>query len=555
MIRGAINNFKDICATDGQSLRSLESFKQMYIQMGGMWNERTERLYQKIKNLDQEITAEDLQSLVEIVKPFVRSNESINDNGRNIEVGTQHKNSEYMVDYLFTVMFSRVHKNNPRMLGILKALDQKYKDKDGVERKIDAVHFHSVVKVGYFNGINLNFHRNRFESFLNNPNVKLSERVVDGEKVTVATFVADGVEIEFDVVKKRGNINLDATFSNYLDAVNKARAKQMASEAKLQTDKGISEAVFEKLYKQFDMTADEISNHIHDRIAQGGESGTSYIHKIPMKDYRIIQPSSDHMMDHDGLIGTQLVNVISADFSDAVSINFGTNKGLNKKNALEVFNEILVAMDRENFEGVKEMFEDDESLQQGLFAKMQKDKQYDMAMYEALGLDENGMFEIPLNHPLIANKLEPLVLSNFKNAIQRKKILGGNVVLTSSYGLRNDLQIKYKEGKEHKLENIEYIPCYITAPSQDFLNDYLTYDEKNGCYDINLELMYKEMGKEKADDMLDMIGYRIPTESKFSMVPLRIVGFLPQTNGSAIILPSDIISISGTDFDELSTLK
>lgn len=40
-----------------------------------------------------------------------------------------------------------------------------------------------------------------------------------------------------------------------------------------------------------------------------------------------------------------------------------------------------------------------------------------------------------------------------------------------------------------------------------------------------------------------------PTEDKYSMVPLMIKGFLPQQNGSAIMLPAEITSLSGSDFD------
>lgn len=39
------------------------------------------------------------------------------------------------------------------------------------------------------------------------------------------------------------------------------------------------------------------------------------------------------------------------------------------------------------------------------------------------------------------------------------------------------------------------------------------------------------------------------------MAPLRIKGFLPQQNGSAIMLPSEITTLSGSDFDKLSMLK
>lgn len=51
------------------------------------------------------------------------------------------------------------------------------------------------------------------------------------------------------------------------------------------------------------------------------------------------------------------------------------------------------------------------------------------------------------------------------------------------------------------------------------------------------------------DSMRKIIGYRIPTEDKYSMLPLYIKGFLPQQSGGAIMLPSDITTITGSDFD------
>lgn len=46
-----------------------------------------------------------------------------------------------------------------------------------------------------------------------------------------------------------------------------------------------------------------------------------------------------------------------------------------------------------------------------------------------------------------------------------------------------------------------------------------------------------------------MIGYRIPTESKYSMCPIKIVGFLPVTAGEGIMLPKELTTLSGSDFD------
>lgn len=50
-------------------------------------------------------------------------------------------------------------------------------------------------------------------------------------------------------------------------------------------------------------------------------------------------------------------------------------------------------------------------------------------------------------------------------------------------------------------------------------------------------------------DLLKMIGYRIPTEDKYSAAPLKIVGFLPREAGDGIMLPNDITLLTGSDFD------
>ena len=51
------------------------------------------------------------------------------------------------------------------------------------------------------------------------------------------------------------------------------------------------------------------------------------------------------------------------------------------------------------------------------------------------------------------------------------------------------------------------------------------------------------------DSVRRMIGYRIPTESKYSTYIFKVVGFLPDTSGATIVLPDDFVSQTGADFD------
>ena len=39
-----------------------------------------------------------------------------------------------------------------------------------------------------------------------------------------------------------------------------------------------------------------------------------------------------------------------------------------------------------------------------------------------------------------------------------------------------------------------------------------------------------------------------PTEDKYSIMPMKVYGFMPSISGTTIMLPSDIITMSGTDF-------
>jgi hypothetical protein len=68
------------------------------------------------------------------------------------------------------------------------------------------------------------------------------------------------------------------------------------------------------------------------------------------------------------------------------------------------------------------------------------------------------------------------------------------------------------------------------------------FADRDGNIDI------KRIEKENPE-LLKIIGYRIPTEDKYSCFPAKIVGFLPREAGDAVMLPADITAITGSDFD------
>lgn len=147
----------------------------------------------------------------------------------------------------------------------------------------------------------------------------------------------------------------------------------------------------------------------------------------------------------------------------------------------------------------------------------------------------NGDFKYSTDLPNIQGKFEEMFLSYFSKSVFNQKTAGLKLTLVSSYGVKNpqtgeDLKI-------HRLEDgkIELAEIILSA---EFLSDYnLTLDEFN------------QLDQTTKDEILTMVGYRIPTQSHHSMIPFKVVGFVPGYYGSIVIAPSEITYLAGSDYD------
>jgi len=66
--------------------------------------------------------------------------------------------------------------------------------------------------------------------------------------------------------------------------------------------------------------------------------------------------------------------------------------------------------------------------------------------------------------------------------------------------------------------------------------------DKSGVLDI-------EKLRANNPELLDLVLYRIPTQAKSSMLPAMIVGFIPESLGSTVQVPAEIVEQAGSDFD------
>ena len=183
------------------------------------------------------------------------------------------------------------------------------------------------------------------------------------------------------------------------------------------------------------------------------------------------------------------------------------------------------------------------ALSNALVEELKKDGRYGVDMIRAVSVDRFGEFVTPLSDPMLAGVIQQMLNSLIKNRIYKQQIAGGPLVQVSSFGLSKDLNIVYGKETGRPL----YAEVMISAPNE--------WYEK----DANGEYIYKEFFDENEElsverinavnpKILEMIGYRIPTEAKYSMLPMKIVGFLPRSTES-IMLPKEITVLSGSDFD------
>ena len=273
-----------------------------------------------------------------------------------------------------------------------------------------------------------------------------------------------------------------------------------------------------------------------------------YVHQIPFEDYGIQQEVPEHSVDATQLFGTQIRKLILADLTPGNIFKVANNE-MTSQELIDHYQDLVAANVNASYESLIEdlgLNEKDPQVRTKIMSELlqeeiRKNGRYGSDLLRAVTLDNNGEFTIPLSDPMHSNRIQQLLNSIIKSRITKQKIKGGAVVQVSSYGFNVKPQIVFNEDG-----SIKHFECYIACPSESW-KELLKDTDKHGntVYNINKKDKY---GKPiLSEDMRKLIGYRIPTEDKYSMAPLYIKGFLPSESGSAIVLPEEITLLSGSD--------
>ena len=497
-----LKQFEEINVADAQAFCSPTAYRKKAL-IFGKWNKSYEEAYQRLKEKDA--THRDLELLFNPTKPFVYSQieKQIGVEGapmQNIKIGVQNKNSEYLL-----IMADAITRNEDTgKPNILRALFDIMEDsaKENPTKGIDAIEFESAVKVGLQGAIDIN-------KFYND-------------------------------------------LSGETNVKNEIRAA---------------------IYKGYDASTDSIS---------GLEYNENSVHEVPFEDYCIQQEVPAHFKDHEQAHGSQIRAILYSDLEEIdylgnevkYAFRDGKNtKSLSSKEFKEEYEKNIAENIKESLNKLEEEFNigskyaSREAKNAALAEILQKEilssPRYGIDLLQACSLDANGEFRIPLGDPIQSKRIEQLINSIVKNRINKQTIPGGPLVQVANYGTSKELSIRfnskdgglllteeewnknktehssYKEYIKDKQAGIAHFEVFAPAYSKELFDK---FTDSNGSIDI-------EAIEATDPELLKMVGYRIPTEDKYSMAPLKIVGFLPAEAGDGIMLPADITLLSGSDFD------
>lgn len=502
-----LKEFKNVNVSDAQSFRSISSYRAI-LSMSGQWDDKTFGvLFDKLMGKNKEpVTAEELSLVMQTKKPFVFTSKSVNSKvaGKSpIRVGFQIKNSEFLLLWAHSQMDLLGSDKG----GIIKAINQFMEDNN-----IDVVNFESAIKVGLQGAID-------FTKIDFKPDIKnIRKQFPKGEK-----------ESEEDYKNR-----IQEEYNKELIACNK-KNYSLALHT-LYNATGITKGAKNESYEQKEI---RVNNSLNPEV----------VHTIPYSEYGIITSTPEHYIDHKQRLGTQLLRLITADNIDSKGnpAKFTVaGKEYDSKGMYQYINSLLNAKALNHFKKLQNKLGNNNELEKHLLNQMRNNDRYSDTTIHSVHLNEDGEFDM-LGDPVVSSQIESLLNSLIRKEINEINVEGGTCIQVTS-AFAHDLKIKWNYIKDSNGnvvdKNIAYLECRLPFHMKELYEKFM---DETGM--ISIKKIEELCDPYTAKKLLRLVGCRIPTESKHSIQHLRVVGFLPQNNGSAIMLPAEITKLAGSDFD------
>ena len=292
--------------------------------------------------------------------------------------------------------------------------------------------------------------------------------------------------------------------------------------------------------------AEDAKSKLQKEVYIGGTDtiNPEVVHEYNWDDYGIQVATPEHGINAPQLVGTQIRRLIGTDMGADAVFKVG-NKSLTRDQWRDYFNAVNTANIREAFKKLDKEFRDPKKISDLLISEIKSNSRYSNDLIEAVTLNKEGQFNIPIFDPSQSQKLQELLNSIVKSRIVKQEINGGSLIQATAWALNDKDRPQIVWGTDKNGQRyIKYMEAYIACPD-DKLYELLLEDDGS----ININKKDSKGNYIVPAKYREAIGYRIPTEDKYSMIPIKVKGFLPRQVGSVIILPEEITTTTGSDFD------
>jgi hypothetical protein len=161
---------------------------------------------------------------------------------------------------------------------------------------------------------------------------------------------------------------------------------------------------------------------------------------------------------------------------------------------------------------------------------------------DTVQLDENGQFRVPFEASPAYAQIRNILYSMVDKALISPKMNGGAKVQVPS--------TLWESGKRDAKQANPVLKFYTKdKPYIEVMLPHSFKDQfKKAGFKSDEELL-AYLNKPENESILRGIGFRIPTQALSSAEVFKIKGFLPQSMGDTVVVPSEITSKAGSDFD------
>lgn len=520
----SLKAYSKITATDGQAWLSPSGYKRILEGTGQGYTdgaiEALEEMSKAIKEGREPDYAKIKDHRFNVIKSLYYGDIHVKDGDRDTKVIQQYKHSEALLTGL-----NKEGVSSPFLNALVKFME---------DNQIDAIEYDSASKVGNYATVDLD----------------LSD--------------ISPIKYEFEVgANKRRTIpaatieEFDEKMAEYVK--NKELSEEEAEKHRAEFSKMLTNEISEYITGQLAESSNQVEidgrkTWIVDRDQDGRiKLDDKKVKDMPYKYYGIQTSTPLHSFNTWQRLGTQLRKIITTNLNNLDTFEIAGTKvygyqikaAINEivgQHAIDEFIKSGIEMnpdsERINKKSVKSYNKRFDRLRKQILDALRDSDYYDPASedYLQVEVDQYGRkhFTNDIYDPSFQNALHSAFYAMAAKKIYRMMVPGGSLIQMSSAEASNDLKVKYKEDG-----SIDYVPVRVTPHSSEILE----YANDKGEIDI------KKIEKDGREDLLELVAYRIPTESKYSAFPLRIVGFLPRTAGGVIQVPHECIAQAGFDFD------